>query len=101
MLTQQQRSEKNTEKLSEVQKMIEQIATASDEQSAAAEQISGNVGNIALVSKQSAQSAEQMAATAEELNRQTDNLNELVARFKLDDTESSVRHDQVTEAAKE
>ena len=87
--------------VSEVQKMIEQIATASDEQSAAAEQISGNVGNIATVSKQSAQSAEQMAATAEELNRQTDALNELVARFKLDDSESSVRHDQVTEAAKE
>ena len=87
--------------VSEVQKMIEQIATASDEQSAAAEQISGNVGNIASVSKQSAESAEQMAATAEQLNRQTDNLNELVSRFKLDDSESSVRHDQVTEAAKE
>ena len=87
--------------VSEVQKMIEQIATASDEQSAAAEQISGNVGNIASVSKQSAESAEQMAATAEQLNRQTDNLNELVSRFKLDDSESSVRHDTVTEAAKE
>ena len=87
--------------VSEVQKMIEQIATASDEQSAAAEQISGNGGNIASVSKQSAESAEQMAATAEQLNRQTDNLNGLVSRFKLDDSESSVRHDTVTEAAKE
>ena len=85
--------------VSEVQKMIEQIATASDEQSAAAEQISGNVGNIASVSKQSAQSAEQMAATAEELNRQTDALNELVSRFKLEDTESSsFQHDAVTDS---
>ena len=85
--------------VSEVQKMIEQIATASDEQSAAAEQISGNVGNIASVSKQSAESAEQMAATAEELNRQTDALNELVGRFKLEDTESSsFQHDAVTDS---
>ena len=83
--------------VSEVQKMIEQIATASDEQSAAAEQISGNVGNIATVSKQSAQSAEQMAATAEELNRQTDALNELVNKFKLEDTKSEYHHDKVAE----
>jgi len=74
--------------VSEVQHMIEQIATASDEQSAAAEQISGNIGNIASVTKQSAQGAEQMASTAERLNRQTDALNELVNKFKLDDKKS-------------
>jgi len=81
--------------VTEVQNMIEQIAAASDEQSESAEQISGNVGNIASVSKQSAQSANQMAATAEELNRQTDSLNELVGRFKLEEDESASHHDRV------
>ena len=70
-----------------VQDMIEQIATASDEQSTAAEQISNNVSKIASVTKLSAQSAEQMATTAEELNRQTEALNELVGRFKLEEDE--------------
>ena len=70
-----------------VQNMIEQISTASDEQSTAAEQISNNVSKIASVTKLSAQSAEQMATTAEELNRQTEALNELVGRFKLEEDE--------------
>ena len=75
--------------VNEVQNMIEQIATASDEQSATAEQISGNVGNIVSVTKQSAQGAEQMATTAEELNRNTDVLSELVSKFKLEATTES------------
>ena len=75
--------------VSEVQTMIEQIATASDEQSAAAEQISGNIGGIVTVTKQSAQGAEQMAAAAEELNRQTDSLMGLVGQFKVTQEVSS------------
>lgn len=83
--------------VNEVQNMIEQIATASDQQSAAAEQISGNVGNIVSVTKQSAQGAEQMASTAEELNRNTDILGELVSKFKLQETAESNTDESPTE----
>ena len=71
----------------EVQTMVEQIATASDEQSAAVEQISGNVSSIATVSKQSAKGSEKMAAASEQLNRQTESLLSLVGQFKLTETE--------------
>ena len=71
----------------EVLNMVGQIATASDEQSAAVEQISGNVSSIATVSKQSAKGSEKMAAASEQLNRQTESLLSLVGQFKLTETE--------------
>lgn len=74
----------------EVQSMVEQIATASDEQSAAVEQISGNVSSIATVSKQSAKGSEQMATASEQLNRQTESLLGLVGQFKLKKTAADV-----------
>ncbi len=67
-----------------VMDMIQQIATASEEQSAASEQISKNVENIASVTKQTATGAEQSAAAAEELNRQAEGLQTMVARFKVE-----------------
>lgn len=70
----------------EVQDMIQQIATAADEQSSAAEQISNNVGGISSVAEQSAKSAEQIASASEELNRQTEALDSLVNQFKLKDS---------------
>lgn len=63
--------------------MVQQIATASEEQSSGAEQISKNVESISIVTKQSAGGAEQLASTAEELNRQTEALRQLVDQFKL------------------
>jgi methyl-accepting chemotaxis protein len=63
--------------------MIQQIATASEEQSTAAEQISKNVENVASVAKESATGAEQAAAAAEELNRNAEGLKQIVAQFKV------------------
>lgn len=69
-----------------VMNMIQQIATASEEQSTAAEQISKNVEHITSVTRETAKGAEQSATAAEELNRQAESLDEMVAKFKVDET---------------
>ena len=68
-----------------VMDMIQQIATATEEQSTAAEQISKNVENVASVAKESATGAEQAAAAAEELNRNAEGLKQIVAQFKVNE----------------
>jgi methyl-accepting chemotaxis protein len=66
-----------------VMDMIQQIATASEEQSAAAEEISKNVEHISSVTKETATGAEQSASAAEQLNRQAEGLKTMVSRFKV------------------
>ena len=68
---------------SRVMDMIVQIAIATDEQSAAAEQISKNMEQIANVSRETAAGAEQSASSAEELNQQAESLQAIVDKFKL------------------
>jgi methyl-accepting chemotaxis protein len=63
--------------------MITQVAAASEEQSSAAEQISKNVEGISNVTQESAAGVQQIARAAEDLNRLTVNLQELISRFKL------------------
>lgn len=63
--------------------MIAQIATATEQQSAAAEQISKNIEHISSVTRETATGAEQSAAAAEELNRQAEGLQLMVAKFKV------------------
>jgi methyl-accepting chemotaxis protein len=65
--------------------MVMQIASASAEQSTAAEQISKNVEAISAVTAQTAMGTQQVAKAAEDLNRLTTQLNELVGRFRLGD----------------
>ncbi|QQS36949.1 MAG: Cache 3/Cache 2 fusion domain-containing protein [Ignavibacteriales bacterium] len=62
--------------------IVSQVAAASEEQSSAAEQISKNIESISAVTQESAQGVQQIARAAEDLNRLTNNLEELVARFK-------------------
>ncbi|MEZ5360746.1 MAG: methyl-accepting chemotaxis protein [Candidatus Zixiibacteriota bacterium] len=68
---------------SRVMDMIVQIATASDQQSAAAEQISKNMEYISSITRQTSAGAEQSASAAEELNRQAESMREMVSMFKL------------------
>jgi ABC-type transporter Mla subunit MlaD len=63
--------------------MITQIAAASEQQSSASEQINKNVEAISTVTNQTASSTQQVAHTAEDLNRLTENLQQHVDRFKL------------------
>ena len=66
-----------------VMDMIQQIATATGEQSGAAEQISKNVENVSSIARESADGAQQSAAAAEQLNRQAEGMQRMVAQFKV------------------
>jgi len=62
---------------------ISQVAAASEEQSATAEQVSTNVEAINNVANESATVVQQIAAASEDLNRLTENLSSLVEQFKI------------------
>ena len=68
----------------EVVDMSTQVAAASEEQSSAAEQISKNIESISNVTNESTAGVQQIARAAEDLNRLTLNLQELVSRFKIE-----------------
>jgi len=62
---------------------INQVATASEEQSSSAEQISKSIEMINNVTTETASGIHQVAKTAEDLNRLTSNLQNLINRFKI------------------
>ncbi len=66
-----------------LQGMVQGIAAAAEEQSAASEQISRSVELISNVTKESAKGAGQAADAATQLSRQAEKLQSLVGRFKL------------------
>jgi len=63
--------------------MVNQVAAASEEQSAAAEQISRSIEGISSVTQESALGTQQIARASEDLNQLTDNLQELISQFKV------------------
>jgi methyl-accepting chemotaxis protein len=69
----------------EVLDMVNQIAAASEEQSATSEQISKNVIAISKVTADSTSRVEDVAKTADELSQLTEQLRDLVMTFKVDD----------------
>jgi len=69
--------------------LVNQVAAASEEQSASAEIISKNIEAINTVTQESAGGTQQIAHAAEDLNRLTLNLENLIAQFKIDALESS------------
>ncbi|MBU0985303.1 MAG: methyl-accepting chemotaxis protein [candidate division Zixibacteria bacterium] len=67
----------------DVLRMIQQIATATEEQSGATDVISGNLEHISSVTRETVKGIEQTATAAEELNRQAEGLQKMVSLFKL------------------
>jgi len=63
--------------------MVAQIAAASEEQSSASEQISKNVEAISSVTSETATGVHQIAKAADDLNRLTEKLQQVLGRFKL------------------
>ncbi|MBN2102899.1 methyl-accepting chemotaxis protein [bacterium] len=63
--------------------MIQQIAAASEEQSAGAQEISGSIEQMNSVSRQTSDGSEKMSTAAQELKSQTEVLSALVNHFKL------------------
>jgi methyl-accepting chemotaxis protein len=70
--------------ISEVTKLVDEIAIASSEQAQGVTQISSGLGQIDNVTQQNTSSAEQSAAASEELSSQVGNLNEMLAMFSLE-----------------
>jgi len=68
---------------------INQVASASEEQSATADQISKNIESISNVTNESSAGIQQIARAAEDLNRLTDGLQNLIGMFKLNDNSIS------------
>jgi methyl-accepting chemotaxis protein len=69
--------------------VITQVAAASEEQSSTSEQISKNIEMINNVTQESAAGISQIAKASEDLNRLTVNLQELISRFKIDNSTDS------------
>ncbi len=74
--------------------MVAQIASASELQASASEQISKSVDGISSVARETATGIQQIARTAEDLNRLTENLQELIGQFRLrGETIAAAEHD--------
>jgi methyl-accepting chemotaxis protein len=63
--------------------LVQEIAAASREQDAGAEQIGKAIQQLDLVIQQNASASEEMASTAEELSSQSEQLQEMIAFFRV------------------
>ncbi len=70
----------------EVAALINQLASASEEQNQTSQEIRNSVELISNVTQQSTESTQQISLAAENLNRLTENLQEVVNQFKLKET---------------
>ena len=68
--------------------LVQEITAASQEQSSGVGQLNKAMGQLDQITQQNASSAEELAATAEETNGQAEQLQKLIAFFKLDKTTS-------------
>jgi methyl-accepting chemotaxis protein len=66
-----------------VSDVVAQVATASEQQSSAAEEISKNIDGISNVTNESATGVQQIAHAAEDLSRLTVGLQNLIVKFRL------------------
>ena len=66
-----------------LQQMVQSIAAAAEEQSAASEQIAKSVERINAVTKESTEGASQAATAAGQLSQRAESLQKLVGRFKI------------------
>ncbi len=67
-----------------VASLIQGIASSTEQQSQASDDIARSVEQITAVSRQSAEGASQMAQAADQMARKSDELDRLIAQFKVD-----------------
>jgi methyl-accepting chemotaxis protein len=72
--------------INEVTILVDQIATSSNEQAQGISQINKGLGQIELVTQQNTANAEESAAAAAELSAHSQQLMDMLARFKLKNT---------------
>jgi methyl-accepting chemotaxis protein len=76
----------NSDKTAEI---VIQVAAATEEQSAAAEQISKNVEGVSSIAEESSSGAIEIAKAADDLDRLAVRLQDLVNKFKVDNLENA------------
>ena len=69
--------------------LVQDIAAASQEQSAGVGQINGAMAQLSKATQQNASASEELAATAEEMGGQAGQLQELMLFFKIDESNTS------------
>ncbi|HMK48803.1 MAG TPA: methyl-accepting chemotaxis protein, partial [Thermodesulfovibrionales bacterium] len=69
--------------VTDLQAMVQQIATATEEMSTASEQISGDIETIANVSKETSISSDQVSQASSDLARLAGNLQSVIGMFKV------------------
>ncbi|PID55931.1 MAG: hypothetical protein CR986_10555 [Ignavibacteriae bacterium] len=74
---------------------VKQVADASDQQAQAIEKISISVEGINSISHESAVGIQEIAKAAEDLNRLTENLNNLIGQFKTEKQKSNLEYQKV------
>jgi len=74
--------------------LVEEITAASQEQAQGINQINVAVGQLEQAAQQNASGSEQLAATAEELNGQAMQLQQIMAFFKISNSQSNVSQKQ-------
>jgi len=65
--------------------LVQEIASASSEQSTGVAQINGAMGQLNQATQQNASASEELAATAEELGSQAEQLQQTMTFFRLDE----------------
>jgi len=76
--------------INESTSLIAEIAKASEEQSLGISQINIGIDQVAQVVQQNSASAEQCAAASQEMSAQSDMLGQLIAQFKLNDSNEAI-----------
>jgi len=72
------------EKADELQLMVQQIASATEEMSTTSEEITKDIGQIASASRETSESSSHTTQAAAELSRLSINLQKTVGEFKLE-----------------
>jgi len=75
--------------------LVQEISAASNEQNSGSEQINSAIQQLNQIIQQNASSSEEMASTAEELTGQAEQLQQIIAFFKFEQSESSLTKNAV------
>lgn len=81
-------------------KLVQEIAAASIEQNAGADQVNSAIQSLNQVTQENAASAEEMATSSEELSSQADQLKELISFFRFQNDVKKLETRKVTAAPK-
>jgi methyl-accepting chemotaxis protein len=71
--------------------LVQEIASASQEQSIGVGQINGAMGQLNQATQQNASASEELAATAEEMGSQAEQLQQLMEFFRLEQSANKGR----------